>query len=458
MAKVKSFKVNEAGQPKFRNDYDVLKQVVLNFANIEGNNNKFYSMELQKGDGDYRIFTHYGRVGEDGTKEGRYFLKNEQEQQDGKSLEEIAKENAEKEFGGILHSKQRKGYIPIDFAKADVGSGRAKTNGNDKDNNKDKQIKNKPFSSLDSRVEKFVEQIYEEASRSLAKTIKTPLGALSKEQIGKGCNKLEQIRKAIQYYDERLLKELSSQYYSLIPQNFPRRIDPYEAVIDTEDKADRQEEILQLMKDIYNVKDDLDSGIVGKYKAINTKIEILEPCDSEYQRLVRKIRDTESPHHNVSLRVNNILKVEVGAAKRRFNPKKLQAMELFHGSANKNILGILERGLLIAPPCAASTGAAFGRGIYFASNSTKSAQYSTKFYSNIHNNGFLLVADVAVGKMQKVSHFTFSDNRPSYGYDSVMGIKGADLIHDEYIVYNVNQVQLKYVVDYASQSKYRRDR
>ena len=128
-------------------------------------------------------------------------------------------------------------------------------------------------------------------------------------------------------------------------------------------------------------------------------------------------------------------------------------MELFHGSANKNILGILERGLLIAPPCATFTGAAFGRGIYFARHSTKSAQYSTKFYSNLHNNGFLFLADVAVGKMQKTQHFTFSDNGPSKGYDSVMGVKGADLIHDEYIVYNINQVELMHVIDYTPKSK-----
>ena len=119
--------------------------------------------------------------------------------------------------------------------------------------------------------------------------------------------------------------------------------------------------------------------------------------------------------------------------KGRFNPKKLKTMELFHGSANKNILGILERGLLIAPPCASHAGAAFGRGIYFARHSTKSAQYSTKFYDNIHDNGFLFLADVAIGRMQKVKNFTFNDRGPVSGYDSVMGVKGADLIHDEYI-------------------------
>jgi poly [ADP-ribose] polymerase 2/3/4 len=181
----------------------------------------------------------------------------------------------------------------------------------------------------------------------------------------------------------------------------------------------------------------------------------LESNSTEYQRINEKVRSTSSTHHNVSLQVNNIfeIEIEIGSTNGRFNPKNLSASELFHGSANKNILGILERGLLIAPPYAQFTGAAFGRGIYFASNSTKSAQYSTKFVSNIHHNGFLFLADVALGRMQKVSNFTFNDHGPSRGYDSVMGIKGADLIHDEYIVYNVNQVELRYVIDFTPKAK-----
>jgi poly [ADP-ribose] polymerase len=443
MANIKSYVIGDPDEPGFGENYKVVNHIVLNFTDINNNNNKFYSMELQESGGGCRIFTHYGRVGAPGTKEGRYFLKSEHKPRGDKSLEEYVKEEAEREFQSLLNSKKKKGYVPVEVAVANVGSGKAKP-----------VLKNISMSSLDCRVEKFVGQIYEEASKTLASIIRTPIGALTESQINKGFEKLWQIRKAIKYFDNRLLTELSSQFYSLIPQKFSRRIDAYEAVIDTNEKADRQEEVLQLMRDVYNVREEFDSDIKAKYKAINTKIEPLESSDSEYKRIEDKVEVTHSRHHPIRLHIDNIFRIELNSAKGRFNPKKLSTMELFHGSPNKNILGILQRGLLIAPPDAQTNGAAFGRGIYFARHSTKSAQYSTRFCTNMHKNGFLLAADVAVGRMQKVSYFTFNDKGLSPSYDSVMGVAGFDLIHDEYVVYNVNQVELKYVIDFTPKSRY----
>jgi poly [ADP-ribose] polymerase len=435
---VKSFKIGDFRAPKFATDYKVIDQVVLNCTNIQGNNNKFYSMELQKSNGDYRIYTHYGRVGDCGVKEGRYVIKSEVKPKKKQTLDEAAKQAALNEYQKILKSKQKKGYHVVEIEAADVGSAKAKV--------KTTSVK---CSSLDERVQSLVEQIYNEASASLTSAIRTPLGALSLSQIEKGYDKLEQIRKAIKSRRRKKLAELTSEFYSLIPQRFSGRIDPDEAIINTNDKADRREELLQLMKDVYNVKDELESGIVKKYRAINAEIRPIDPSDSEYQRLEKKVRKTQSPYHNVNLHINRIYKIGLNTTKGRFNPRRLQTMELFHGSANKNILGIMQRGLLIAPPCANFTGAAFGRGIYFARHSTKSSQYSTKFYRNNFSNGFLFIADVAVGKMEKVRYYTFNSNGASRGYDSVMGVAGADLIHDEFIVYNVNQAELRYLIDFT---------
>ncbi|MBW3012207.1 WGR domain-containing protein [Candidatus Woesearchaeota archaeon] len=421
---VTAYKLYDPSCPKFPDSYNVVDQVVMNFTNIGGNNNKFYVMELQKSNGTLRIFTHYGRVGAEGTKEGRFFNN---------------PEDAEKEFERLQKAKQRKGYVPVDVVKASVGSGKIK-NGLPKP-------KPSKACSLDERVQDFVTQIYTEASKSLEDTIMTPLGALSESQIKKGCDKLEEIRKALGCKNKNVLTGLSSDFYTLIPQRFYGRIDD-SVVIDSSEKADRQEELLQLMKDVYNVKDNLGSEIMQKYQAINALVQPLESSESEYKRIAKKVASTQSSHHKVELYVRNIFRIGLNSTKGRYNPKRLEQMELFHGSANRNILGILQRGLLIAPPCAQHTGAAFGRGIYFARHSTKSAQYSTKFYQNIGSNGFLFIADVALGNMQKVKNFSWGKKLPQQGYDSVMGVKGADLIHDEFIVYNPNQVELRYVIDF----------
>jgi len=443
MAKIKSFDIQDVGAPKFPDSYKVAEHMLLNFTDIGSNNNKFYSVELQEANGNFRIFTHYGRVGQQGAKEGRYFFKNEFKQEKGKTLEDCVKEAVQVEYKRILKEKQKKGYVPVDVSVSDVGSGRIQAKSN--------SLAGKTQCNLDVRVQRFVEQIYQEASKSLANTIRTPLGALSEAQIDKGFEKLEQIRKAIKYDDKKLLVQLSSQFYSLIPQKFYGRID-YDVVINNDEKADRQEELLQLMRDVYNVKGSLDSDIVAKYKAINTTIEALEKSDSEYGRLEYKVESTQSRHHPVKLFINDIFRVDLLSIKGRFNPKKLGTMELFHGSANKNILGILQRGLLIAPPCAEHTGAAFGRGIYFARHSTKSSQYCTRFHQNLNRNGFLFIGDVAVGRMKKVNYYTFDDRLESC-YDSAMGVAGADLIHDEYIVYNPNQVEIKYVIDFTPRAR-----
>jgi poly [ADP-ribose] polymerase len=124
--------------------------------------------------------------------------------------------------------------------------------------------------------------------------------------------------------------------------------------------------------------------------------------------------------------------------------------ELFHGSRNANILGILTKGLLIAPANVPSTGYMFGRGLYFANRSTKSTQYSVGRYNGGNNgrdNAFLFLADVAVGKMKEYDSGHYQDYAP-HGYDSVKGVAGRQLLHDEFIVYNVSQARIKYVVDF----------
>ena len=49
---------------------------------------------------------------------------------------------------------------------------------------------------------------------------------------------------------------------------------------------------------------------------------------------------------------------------------------LFHGTGRENLLSILSRGLLIAPPEAALCGHAFGKGVYFADQFLKSKNYT----------------------------------------------------------------------------------
>merc|ERR1712168_882585 len=84
----------------------------------------------------------------------------------------------------------------------------------------------------------------------------------------------------------------------------------------------------------------------------------------------------------------------------RFKPfKQLHRQLLWHGSRTSNYAGILSSGLRIAPPEAPVTGYMFGKGIYFADLSSKSANYCHHTLSD--NTGFLLLSEVALGEYYK---------------------------------------------------------
>lgn len=66
---------------------------------------------------------------------------------------------------------------------------------------------------------------------------------------------------------------------------------------------------------------------------------------------------------------------------------------LWHGSRMTNWMGILGRGLKIAPPEAPCSGYMFGKGVYFADCASKSANYT---YANISNNvGLMALCEVS---------------------------------------------------------------
>jgi poly [ADP-ribose] polymerase len=68
---------------------------------------------------------------------------------------------------------------------------------------------------------------------------------------------------------------------------------------------------------------------------------------------------------------------------------------LWHGSRSTNFGGILSQGLRIAPPEAPVNGYMFGKGVYLADTSSKSANYCCAW--NSANSGLLLLCDAELG-------------------------------------------------------------
>ena len=70
------------------------------------------------------------------------------------------------------------------------------------------------------------------------------------------------------------------------------------------------------------------------------------------------------------------------------------SMLLWHGSRLTNWMGILSQGLRIAPPEAPVTGYMFGKGVYFADVSSKSANYC--YATKSKNVGLILLCEVCL--------------------------------------------------------------
>eukprot|EP00920_Eleutheroschizon_duboscqi_P029997 GHVT01072712.1.p1 GENE.GHVT01072712.1~~GHVT01072712.1.p1 ORF type:complete len:388 (-),score=130.67 GHVT01072712.1:211-1374(-) len=164
---------------------------------------------------------------------------------------------------------------------------------------------------------------------------------------------------------------------------------------------------------------------------------------------------------------------------------------LWHGSRLTNIGSIISRGLHVAPAEAPSTGYMFDKGIYFADLASKSSQYC--FASASQPLGVLLICDVALGRPYKriEADADAKRNAQEAGRDCTWGVgkagpspakqlafvlqpgkrpvkaaagpltsngelikqlmvdpsvgRQASLLYNEFVVYNPNQVKIRFV-------------
>jgi hypothetical protein len=107
-----------------------------------------------------------------------------------------------------------------------------------------------------------------------------------------------------------------------------------------------------------------------------------------------------------------VFEVHRGLERQRFEPfEQLPNRRLlWHGSRITNFMGILSRGLHVAPKEAPQTGYMFGKGIYFADVASKAAQYCHATPQRPW--GLLLLCEVALGKQHELQEATYMERPP----------------------------------------------
>ena len=172
----------------------------------------------------------------------------------------------------------------------------------------------------------------------------------------------------------------------------------------------------------------------------------------EYFSIEDKVKKYVQPGHSWFPRVTRIeklvnLKLEIGwleAKAQVFDPTRCDLK--FHGTTTAACNDIIRSGFRLP----ASSGQMFGAGIYFASDSSKSAQEVYTKGSNM-----LLVCEVLLGKAKTVDRacrdMTYKKLRKE-GYDSLFAKRGTKqtggVLNDEFVVFNAKQAIPRYIVHY----------
>ncbi|XP_037771738.1 poly [ADP-ribose] polymerase 2 isoform X3 [Chelonia mydas] len=456
---------------------DDVYDVMLNQTNLQFNNNKFYVLQLLENDGSrsYSVWMRWGRVGRPGqhmlvscagdlVQAKEIFTKKFLDKTKNHWAE---RGNFQKVMGkyDLLHMDSQPPATELSCA----GAPRPQL-----------------ASQLDPRVQALLGlvcdlQAMEEMVLEMKyDTKKAPLGKLTVEQIRAGFQSLQKVEAVLRAGDTgRALLEACNEFYTRVPHDFGLRTPP---LIRTRQELQEKVQLLEALGEIqiairlahlelHGQEHPLDQS----YRKLGCELRPLDRDSAHFQVLERYLLSTHAPtHRDYSMEL-----LEAFALRRAGEPPFCTSlpnrMLLWHGSRLGNWVGILSQGLRVAPPEAPVTGYMFGKGIYFADMSSKSANYC--FASRQRDVGLLLLCEVALGECQELLEANAEARKLPPGKHSTKGLgklapapansvmldgaavplgpavetgvtnpHGYTLNYNEFVVYDPGQVRMRYLL------------
>ncbi|KAL7628287.1 hypothetical protein AAE478_002486 [Parahypoxylon ruwenzoriense] len=204
---------------------------------------------------------------------------------------------------------------------------------------------------------------------------------------------------------EEVVEEFSNLYYTLIPHEAPRKQSL--PAIQSLPMIQREMELLQnlkAMKDAEDLANGEQDRTVNKLDQQFQSLGIREmtPLNADSQEFIELknlMMSSRAPDHPGNFQVSQIFRIRLGKQHdldATYGPPGGRRFLLWHGSRCTNFAGILSQGLRIAPPEAPMSGYMFGRGIYLADISSKSAIYCYPKTSNGH--ALILLCEAEIGR------------------------------------------------------------
>lgn len=454
---------------------------MLNQTNISANNNKFYLIQLLEQDSKngYAVWKRWGRVGAHGQTDLSQYGAVEGAIRD---FETKFRDKTKNSWSGRESFK----FVPgkYDMLEKDYALV-------PEDKSKKSLVTTKetpmPDSTLKLPVQDLIRLIFDVKMMSQFMmeigydANKLPLGKLTKNHVKRGYDVLCEISAVLQSAtpDSRMLNELTSRFYTIIPHNFKRNRPP---VIDSARSLKTKLEMIESLGDIQIATKLMDhqpvesNPIDHHFSSLNNRLEHL-PRDHEMFNIIQEYSQNThaGTHSSYTLEINDVFECYRDVEHKNFTSELNNRMLLWHGSRLTNYAGILSQGLRIAPPEAPVTGYMFGKGVYFADMVSKSANYCNT--SRASSTGLLLLCEVALGDVLELKQSDYHadqaakrENKNStkgcgrtvpdekqfkvledgvvvpMGKPSSSSKSGGTLLYNEYIVYDTDQIKLRYLI------------
>ncbi|KHJ80022.1 Poly(ADP-ribose) polymerase catalytic domain protein [Oesophagostomum dentatum] len=458
----------------------VLCSVVLGSVDAQANRNSFYKIQLLKHDNKstFYLFRSWGRVGTviGGTRTESFH----NEEDAVRAFQRLFYEKSGNEWENKENFKKvpgRMDLVDTDFSVKEE---------------KPSSVEPGSLSKLHPAIKDLLlmifdtEQMKTQMLQFQLDLDKMPLGKLSKKQITKAYSVLTELQTLLEKeVDHDKVLDASNRFYTLIPHNFGMRkplllkstdmikekCAMLDSLLDIQVAYEVIKEEVKEEKETEEERDPVDMH----YEKLNCKMEVVEHDSSEFKTIKTYLENTHGATHTMfDLEIIDIIRVERADEKEKFKTDIGNRMLLWHGSVTANYGGILSQGLRIAPPEAPVTGYMFGKGVYFADMASKAANYCKVFTDGA--DGLLLLCDVALGKVKSELDAKGYTLKKLKGFDSVQGLgksepdpketmkseegyviplgkpvdanqdKDCSLLYNEYVVYDVDQIRLRYIV------------
>lgn len=404
------------GAEVYIDEAGLIWDATLNQTVAAKNNNKFYIIQLLLvPGGEYVTWSRWGRVGEYGqsARLGDGTLKNAIKYFEGKFKDKsgLKWENRLDTPKANKYTFLERNYEDDDKEEEKVMKQKSKA-----DKRKVESTLSKPLQNLMSFI--FNPEHFISAMASMSYDAKKlPLGKLSDRTLKTGFSILKELSELI---TEPSLAEsrygvgyapateaLSNRYFTTIPHVFGWNRPP---VLDSDAHIKKEVELLEALTDmdVANeiMKDSREDEEINQldrqFQSLGmAEMTRLDHKSTEFTELANYLSNSRGATHYLLYQVIDIFRIERQGENDRFNSSPFAKLKnsdrrlLWHGSRSTNFGGILSQGLRIAPPEAPVNGYMFGKGVYLADTSSKSANFCCPYNSG--NMGLLLLCDAELG-------------------------------------------------------------